>query len=204
MAKSNRAITKTEKSVRQYIEQLHDQNSKLLVLRVDLGYTKEHGKDMQLADIKGDAKHLLDNRRSNPTLFEHQVGYIMKFENTPAKGPHIHALFLYDGQQVIKDAYLADQVGRYWRDKITDGKGVYHNCNRDKTVYDQCGIGMINHTETDKRTALMEKVIPYMLKPEQSIANIKETGDERSVTKGVITSRKNNVGRPRVQSLQQS
>jgi hypothetical protein len=50
----------------------------------------------------------------------------------------------------------------------------------------------------------MEKVIPYMLKPEQSIANIKETGDERSVTKGVITSRKNNVGRPRVQSLQQS
>ena len=44
----------------------------------------------------------------------------------------------------------------------------------------------------------------YMLKQEQSIANIKETGDERSVTKGVITSRKNNAGRPRGQSLLQS
>ncbi len=40
METRNRSITKTEKSVRQYINQLHDQNSKLLVLRVDLGYSK--------------------------------------------------------------------------------------------------------------------------------------------------------------------
>lgn len=204
MATSNRAITKIEKSVHRYINQLHDQNSKLLVLRVDLGYTKEHGKDMKLADIKRHAKHMLDNRRSNLTLFEHQVGYVMKFEHTPAKGPHVHTLFLYDGQQVIKDAYLADLLGRYWCKRITDGKGVYHSCNRDKTVYDQCGIGMIDHTDIDKRMALMDKVVPYMLKPEQSIANIKDTGDERSVTKGVITSRKKNAGRPRGQSLQKS
>ena len=203
METRNRSITKTEKSVRQYINQLHDQNSKLLVLRVDLGYSKAHGKDMQLADIKRDTKHMLDNRRGNPALFEHQVGYVMKFEHTPCKGPHVHALFLYDGQQVKKDAYLADKVGRYWSENITNGKGIYHSCNRDKIVYDQCGIGMIEHTDNDKRAALMERVVPYMLKSEQSIDNIKETGNERSVTKGVITSRKSNAGRPRNRSPQQ-
>jgi len=62
---------------------------------------------------------------------------------------------------------------------------------------------MIEHTDNDKRTALMERVVPYMLKSEQSIDNIKETGNERSVTKGVITSRKSNAGRPRNPSPQQ-
>src|SRR5574344_1690715 len=95
MANTSLAKTKNTRSVINYIDQLHDQHSKLLVLRVDLGYAKDHGKDAGLSDIKRDAKHMLDNRRSNHELFEHQVGYVMKFEHTEEKGPHIHALFVY-------------------------------------------------------------------------------------------------------------
>lgn len=196
MAKTSLANAKITNSVIGYINQLHDYNSKLLVLRVDFGYTKEHSKGMELEDIKRDAKHMLDNRRSNHELFEHQVGYVMKFEHTPDKGPHIHALFAYNGQQVQKDAYLADKLGHYWNEKITDGKGVYHNCNREKERYDQCGIGMIDYSDAEKRAVLENKVVPYMLKAEQSIDSIK-SGKERSVTKGVVPSSKSNAGRPR-------
>lgn len=200
MTSTTATNAKTTNSVVSYLDKLHDKSSKLLVIRLDFGYTKEHSKDVGLADIKRDAKHLLNNRRGNHELFKHQVGYVIKFENTQEKGPHIHALLAYDGQHVQKDAYLADKVGRYWNEKITDGKGVYHNCNRDKGRYNQCGIGMIDYTDTEKRAALVEKVIPYMLKPEQSIDSIKP-GKERSVTKGVVPSSKSNAGRPRSHSL---
>lgn len=200
MGRNSRTFTKTEKSVRQYIDQLHDQNSKLLVLRVDFGYTKDYCEKMQLSDIKRDTKHMLDNRRGNSTLFEHQVGYVMKFEHTPRKGPHVHALFLYNGQKVKKDEHLAEEVGRYWKEKITEGKGLYHNCNFNKSDYEECGIGMIDHTDADKRAVLLDKVVPYMLKKEQSIDSIKDSVYERSVTKGIITSSKSNAGRPRIQN----
>ena len=198
MANTSLANTKNTRSVIGYIDQLHDHHSKLLVLRVDLGYGKSHCKDASLSEIKRDAKHMLDNRRSNHELFEHQVGYVMKFEHTEEKGPHIHALFVYDGQKVQKDAYLAQKIGDYWRDKITDGNGVYHNCNRDKSQYEQCGIGMIDYSDTEKRTVLANKVIPYMLKAEQSIDKLK-AGKERSITKGGAPSNKSNAGRPRNQ-----
>ena len=203
MASPSVPNSKITKSVNRYLDQLHDQNSKLLVLRVDLAYTKEHSKAVGLADIKRDANHLLNNRRSNHTLFENQLGYVMKFEDAPDKGPHIHALFVYDGQQHCKDAHLADQIGRYWNETITDGKGVYHNCNREKKRYDQCGIGMVDYSDTDKRAALAEKVVPYMLKSEQSIAGIR-SGKERSMTKGMVPSNKSSAGRPRVHASAQT
>ncbi len=196
MEKASTASKKIINSVNSYINQLHDHYSKLLILRVDLGYSKEHGKNISLSDMKRDAKHLLDNRRSNHALFEHQVGYVMKFEYTAEKGPHIHAIFAYDGQHVRKDAHLGDQIGSYWNEPITDGKGVYHNCNRDKKHYRHCGIGMVDHSDIEKRSALTNKVIPYLLKSEQSIDEIK-SDKERSVTRGVAPSVKSNAGRPR-------
>lgn len=195
----NKSITPQNsnlKSVTRYLDQLHENYSKLLILRIDLGYAKEHGRSLELPAIKRDAKHFLDNRRANHSLFGHQVGYIFKFENTAEKGPHIHALLAYDGQKVTKDAYLSDRIGKYWSETITGGKGVYHSCNRQKLRYEQCGIGMIDHSDTDKRKNLTEKVIPYLLKSEQSIQGIK-VGKERSVTKGIAPPRTPKVGRPR-------
>ena len=98
--------TKTHRSVNNYINSLHDQYSKILAIRVDLGYLKEHSEQALLSDIKKDVKKLLDNRRGKPSIFQDQVGYVVKYESAPAKGPHAHALFLYDGQHVQKDAYI--------------------------------------------------------------------------------------------------
>lgn len=56
-----------------YCYELHKFYSKLLVIRVDLGYGKEYAKTCSLMEIKKDIKHMLDNRRGNRSLFEHLV-----------------------------------------------------------------------------------------------------------------------------------
>lgn len=189
--------TKTHRSVNNYINSLHDQYSKILAIRVDLGYLKEHSEQALLSDIKKDVKKLLDNRRGKPSIFQDQVGYVVKYENGPDKGPHAHALFLYDGQHVQKDAYIGDQIGKYWSENITAGKGVHHNCNRDKDKYKDCGIGMINHADSHKRENLLNHVVPYMLKADQSIDDLRENGRERAITKGITPKPKSGAGRPR-------
>ena len=189
--------TKTHRSVNNYINSLHDQYSKILAIRVDLGYLKEHSEQALLSDIKKDVKKLLDNRRGKPPIFQDQVGYVVKYESAPSKGPHAHALFLYDGQHVQKDAYIGDQIGKYWSENITAGKGVHHNCNRDKDKYKDCGIGMINHADSHKRENLLNHVVPYMLKADQSIDDLRENGRERAITKGITPKPKSGAGRPR-------
>lgn len=195
MSKSAKANKRNQESVVNYCRELQNSYSKLMAVRIDFGYPKEHAAECGLAEIKRDVKHLLDNRRGNHSLFEHQVGYIVKFEATEEKGPHAHALFLYDGQKVCKDAHFGDQIGHYWIEKITDGNGIFHNCNKNR--YAQHGIGMIDHSDFEKRAIFEEKVIGYMLKEEQSIDGIKESGRERSITKGVSPRNKSSAGRPR-------
>lgn len=197
MSKVKKASGRNLESVTNYCRELQDEYSKLLAVRIDLGYNKEHASECSLEEIKKDVKHLLDNRRANRSLFRDQVGYIFKFEDAEEKGPHAHALLFFNGQRVCKDAHLGDQIGNYWNEKITSGNGVFHNCNRDKDRYEQCGIGMIDHSDFAKRAVLEEKVIGYMLKDEQSIDGIKQSGREKSVTKGVCTRKKSNAGRPR-------
>ncbi len=193
---NSRNYAKMQASTTDYINSLHDTYSKVLAVRVDFGYSKEHGQIAQLADIKKDVKHMLDNRRGN-AIFRHQIGYVFKFEDAPDKGPHVHALMLFDGQNVQKDAHRGDQLGDYWNKTITNGKGVYENCNRDKGKYSDCGIGMIDHSDVVKRNNLLNSVLPYMLKSEQSIDGICQSGKEKSITKGIAPKAKNGIGRPR-------
>lgn len=137
-----------------YIDDLFDIYSKMDFIRLDLGYQKEHAREASLEDINQDLTHLLNNRRTKPSIFENMVGYIAKKEFTKDKGPHIHTVFIFDGQKVSKDAFKGDQIGEYWKNEITGGKGIFHNCNREKGKYEVCALGMIDHTDETKRTAL--------------------------------------------------
>ncbi len=56
---------------------------------------------------------------------------------------------------------------------------------------------MIDHTDETKRTVLKEKAIAYLCKEEQSIDPIKQSGNERSFTRGIAPRKKSNAGRPR-------
>ena len=196
MSKSTQSERMT-KSTSKYLDQMFDHTSKIQVIRLDLGYKKEHARKASIEDIRKDFTHLLNNRRTKPSVFGDMIGYIAKREYTEDKGPHIHGAFFYDGHKIGKDAYKGDQIGEYWKNEITNGNGLYHNCNRDKGKYEDCALGMIDHTDTTKRAVLNEKVIGYLCKEEQSIDPIKQSGYERSFTRGIAPRRSSNAGRPR-------
>ena len=60
---------------------------------------------------------------------------------------------------------------------------------------------MIDHTDEKKRTALTDKAVGYLCKTEQNIAPIKQSGHERTFTRGIAPKRKGNAGRPRETNL---
>ena len=157
-------------STKKYIDKLQENNSKLNVVRVDLAYKKPYSDDVTLEEANKDLERMFNNRRSKPTIFENQIGYVCKKEYTKNKGIHFHAYFFYDGQKVQKSAFKADQIGKYWSKHITNEKGSYHNCHRNK--YKNNGIGMLEHTDEEKRTNL-DSAILYLCKDEQDVSSIK-------------------------------
>ena len=188
---------RTKDSSDNYINKLFDTYAKLNVVRLDLSYKKELAQDISIKEVKKDLKRLLDNRRHNEAIFGENVGHICKLEKGEVKGPHLHTLFFFDGHKVEKDVYKASQIGKYWESSITDGKGLYRNCNANKKEkYKYLGIGSISHFDTDKRDILTNMVASYFAEEKQQV-NDGSSASERTFFKGVVTKQKSNAGRPR-------
>jgi hypothetical protein len=190
---NNKKTRKRQTSNKDYVDALQSNHSKLCVIRVDLSYKNPHSEEITLEDANKDLKKLLNNRRSKPTIFEHNVGYTIKKEYTEDKGVHLHSVFYFDGQKVQKDAHKADELGKYWNEQITKGKGSYYNCNRNS--YPEHGIGMLDHTDIDKRKNL-DNALAYLSKDEQHIDEISDK-KQRSFVRGTMPKSKGNIGRPR-------
>jgi len=184
-------------SATEYVDAILDCHSKIEAVRIDLAYTKECSRDVSLERLSEDITHLLANRRGKPSVFGGMVGYMIKSEYAESKGAHAHALFFYDGNKVCKGAYKANQIGEYWRQNITAGDGLFHNCNMNMGRYDKCGVGRVDYSDEDKISVLKDQVVGYMCKSDQDIGAIKQTGGERAFRRGVLPRRKSNAGRPR-------
>ncbi len=193
---SNNTFNRRKQSTEKYIDALLENNSKLCAIRVDLKYKKEFAKDISLDVINRDLKRMLDNRRSNKNVFGNNLGYVIKKEVSDSGNLHLHALFLEDGNKVQKAAYKADQIGKYWNDSITKGKGCYENCNRRN--YENNGIGIIDYKDKEKVNNLKEHVVSYFYKTNtQSIDEIKSNPKDRAIVRGAMPKPKSNAGRPR-------
>ncbi len=182
-------------STKKYIDDLSSTHSKLNLVRLDLGYSKEHSQTVTLEDANRDMNRMLNNMRSKPSVFADKVGHIIKREYTPDKGVHYHTILIYDGQKVREDISKGEQVGGYWNEHVTEGKGIFHNCNRNE--YKNKGVGMLDYKDTDKRKILDEDVLPYLCKDEQTIESIKSSKKARAFTRGIAPKQKDNRGKPR-------
>ena len=189
--KTNRRLESTKK----YIDDLSKKYSKLNVVRVDLGYTKEDSKSITFEDASKDLNKMLNNTRSKPTVFGAMVGYITKKELGEDKGVHIHVAIIYNGNIVREDITKAQQIGEYWKNNITKGKGVFHNCS--KNEYKNKAVGIIDYKDEEKRKIFDEKVLTYLCKDEQSIDSLKTNIKDRAFTRGIAKKIKSNAGRPR-------
>lgn len=163
------AVRRGLESAKKYIEGLFARTSRLLVLRIDFGFRNADLVVPHAVGLREAQAHLsrfLNNKRGK-TLFASLKGYIWRLEHGREKGHHFHLFFFFDGSKVHKDEYLASEIGKDWI-RVTDGKGIYHNCNAHKQKYKRLGIGMISHEDTEKRRILLE-VVEYMYKEDQKL-----------------------------------
>jgi len=194
---NSKIVSKRLESTKEYIDALQDKYSKLCVVRVDLGYKKPHSNNIVLDDANSDFNRMLNNRRGKPSVFKDQVGYVCLKEYTQDKGVHFHTVFLYDGNKVQKDAHMGDKIGKYWEQEMTQDKGSFHNCNRNK--YERNGIGVLEHRDSDKRKILDDDVVSYLCKnnKEQDLSSVKNNTKDRSFVRGTMPKSKGKIGRPR-------
>ncbi|MDR6739146.1 hypothetical protein J2X56_001132 [Herbaspirillum sp. 1173] len=216
-----------------YIPALFEQDSRLVFIRVDLGYQSskltpqeaeaaierivaEQGRETVdieaspesadpdvgirrggIKEILLDRKRLMTNLRKKTSLFKHLVGYILRIECGRDGGHHIHAAFIFGESQVRQHAWLAQQIGVYWVQDITKGRGHFHNCHYND--YPDYVIGIVNYYETDKRERLMEK-LSYLAKRDQFV-HVKPSKRGKMFTTGHLPKVKSTrPGRPRKKS----
>jgi len=196
---NSKMVNKRIDSNKEYIDALQDKYSKLCVVRVDLAYKKPHSDDIKLDEANNDFNRMMRNRRSKPSVFKDQVGYVCKKEYTKEKGMHFHAVFFYDGQRVKGDVKKAIDIGDYWKEQITNKKGSYYNCNLNaKEEYgEKNALGMLDYRDIKKRENL-DTSVGYLCKDDhQDIAPVKSNQKDRAFVRGTIPKSKGNIGRPR-------
>ncbi|MFU8928201.1 hypothetical protein [Acinetobacter puyangensis] len=201
-------------SCRKLINGCFNTRGKLLVLRIDFGFKipldilnsvnqyNDLKKDFHTLDklelLKQKISQLLNNRRHNKILNEIE-GYILKFEHGIKKGFHVHAIFILDGNKHCKDSYFAQQITEYWR-KITDDNGCTYNCHMAKRKYKKLGIGVIAHTDIEKRSTL-DVCLEYLCKQDQYFI-FQSLKRAKTIQISRPAKRRSNAGRPRQMSTQ--
>jgi len=184
-----------------YIDSLFSRYDRLLVVRVDLSYhigntiKTPTDIDTKYQEAKDDFRHFLNNTKSN-NLFKDLVGYVWKLEYGAEKGFHYHTLFFFNGAKVRKDGYKAMKIGEYWKLNITQGRGIYYNCNAKKSAYRELGIGMIKYNDKTLREGLY-KAAEYLVKVDY-YAKLLTPTKRRTFGRGeILSTKKDKRGRPR-------
>lgn len=178
-----RSAAKNYSGLVDYIDSLFARYSRLLVLRVDFSYGKGR-LDVEGYSRPGDRLDAL--RLVTGGIVEHRiqlidylknkrpelgmVGYVWKLEYGREKGHHYHMMFFLDGAKVRQDIVIAKLIGEHWNNVITQGRGVYYNCNGNKERYKYCGVGMISYNETEKLSNLKEKAAIYLTKADRYVS----------------------------------
>jgi hypothetical protein len=170
---TKRTIAERIKSCHAYVDALFENTDRLIVLRVDLAYGKDYTCFSSLADTLNDLDHLTSNMANN-AIFNELVGYIFKVEYGIEKGMHVHAIFFFNGSKRLGTSHIyhAQQIGEYWVQVITRGKGAYWNCNDQIENFirlGRCGLGLIHWSDNDLRANLLDIVVHYVCKERQMV-----------------------------------
>ncbi|QIK80565.1 inovirus Gp2 family protein [Lysobacter sp. HDW10] len=199
MRNERRTAQKNFTSLRKYVNGLFERYSRLLVIRLDLGY--EQGSLSYSCDGMITSKNA--NREFNkfvdhlPVNYPELVGYAWKKEWGALKGPHMHLVLFFDGHKVRDDYGLGHFLGNAWRKMASPG-ATHWLCNADKRSLEangRLGIGMIDYADKELRQGL-EDVCMYLTKIDVYI-RLKAPG-LRVFGKGQIRGIATKRGRPRL------
>ncbi|MEX3930362.1 hypothetical protein AB4Y32_00860 [Paraburkholderia phymatum] len=172
--------------------------SRWLVLSLTLRYKPKFRRWITLETIQEHRERFFAARRFNK-LMSGIKNYVWAIEQGEDTGLHLHVILFYSADH-NRDEYIGQQIGEYWADVVTEGKGDYWNSNAQwlKKSYKKkrgVGVGQINWNDAEKRKTLRENLV-YLAKAEQYVMI---TGAERIRTfdMGQVP-KKMKAGRPRV------
>lgn len=158
-----------DKSKNQYqrslslIKELFIKHSKLLIIRIDFAFKTIS--QINIEEMKEHMSKFLKYLLTRKGQLQDVLGYIWKLEFGIQKGHHYHCMFFMDGNKYAKDAYYAQKIGELWQ-QITQGHGIYYNCNASKFKYRRLAIGCISHDDEQARETL-NLVLEYIAKVDQ-------------------------------------
>ncbi len=179
-----------------------DLRSRLLVTRIDLKYSEGIFVGMDLAYglslVKSHWTQMYNALHNG--LVDHLRAFVARIEYGILSGYHIHLLLFFDGSDRRGDIIINAIIGEYWTEHVTQRAGYYWNCNMYKNKYPTPALGMVEHTDTKKRTILENVLLDYLAKPDAITAMYLPY--ERTLFRSVIPSRPiHRRGRQRLQSL---
>lgn len=138
--------------------------SRILVVRIDLEYALNGGEEgahplfsekypdqFALDVFLRDRSRFINNIRDKVgkgRLAEHLLEWGWKAEYGERRGWHLHCVFIFDASKVRNAWYYAMQFGEMW-ERLTDGRGTYHNCHKNIGRYGQCCLGENRRDDAD-------------------------------------------------------
>lgn len=164
--------------------------AKVLLLRIDLGYG-ELAHYIINGHLGQPYAQMAEQMQAHRDLFfkhvrKHfkgeKVGYAWKLEYGLFKGFHCHVILLLNGDKHRFDVNLTKQLGEYWKASITEGLGLYFNCNTQKHVYKYPAVGLLRACDEEKWKGL-EHIARYLTKPDGYI-KLELPGSSRVFGKG--------------------
>ena len=178
--KGDRRQQAKENAVRvcDYTDALISRYSRTLIIRVNLYYYQSAQLRLRVERVFEDLDRLTAEHERNP-IFNHFLGYICAVEQGEDRGYHIHAAYFFNGNEVCRDVYKAQQIGDLWA-RITQGQGYFDSCNHDKEekygktgqeqVVEQreLGIGMIFQNDQEIRPHV-HYAMCYLVKDAQQV-----------------------------------
>lgn len=199
---------KNSLSAGRYIDKLFAKYARLLVLRIDFGYSRpENRPGHYFSEITpGDVQQVQSDRDAliryfQTDLSEHGlVGYMWKVEWQELKGFHFHTLLFMDGSKVRNEAAIGRYVEAHWK-KVTEQQGYTWNCNLDKSKYgEKLGVGMIHASDELLIFNLKHTVTSYLTKPDAYVRFL--LGDDfRIFGRSCLPKAHSGMGRPRVSQV---
>jgi len=155
-------------------EAMFNWRSRHLLIVLTLSYKPEWRAQMTFEHLRRDRDNFLNNARLNSFL-QAINGYVWKIEEGEgAGGLHMHVVLFYDDAHCA-DVYIAECIGEYWTEVVTDGRGDYWNSNAHKKEFasgpwgDATGqIDRCNHT---RRESLRTYLGQYIAKDDQHVSS---------------------------------
>lgn len=144
--------------------------SRWLVLSLTLRYKPTYRRWITPEIIQQHRERFFAARRFNK-LMSGIGNYVWAIEQGEDTGLHLHVILFYSGDH-NHDEFIAKQIGEYWVDVVTEGKGDCWNSNQGwlKKSYENrghgVGVGQIDWNDTKKREALRKNLV-YLAKAEQ-------------------------------------